>query len=538
MANSRQVRVHSIVVVLLLATVVAYGAYLRVDGLTRTYGPVERPAWLAGLQQAVAAAPRLAPDAMAWPPHDLRADGGDPIGYLTFAKEMRGFYQAHVREPVFLAATRIMLAVTGGEDVAVSLASIVFSLGLVVATYLLGAALGSRAVGLAAALVMAVDYDVVSWSIAGWRDDASSFFCVMAAWALVRLRDRPSRRAAAALGLIAGLACLTRITSVVYLVPGLAWLALVVGRDQRRERWRQTALAAAVALLIVAPYLVNCAREFGDPLYAINYHVRFYTAREQDRAPLDDREAAQLSGAAGYVVGKFRTSPVQAVDTAIQGLTSHPFNNKFAGLQVWSPSLAFAVKLLAFAGILRWLVQPGFHVVLVVLLASLAPYMMTWPIPAGSEWRFTMQAYPFLLMAAGLLCRDALVSVGHVVSGRKPIAEVRAEVRAGRHRLAAQGAVLTAALGIGTAVAYGMPHLVARETLVQDNPTYFVAGPRDRLVLTSGWSDLTPSALARVELTSSRVDPVSRAGNALPELARDQLVGFKLWYIGVIPQQP
>ncbi len=39
--------------------------------------------------------------------------GGDPINYLKFARGMRNFYAAHVREPMFPAVTRIGLMFTG-----------------------------------------------------------------------------------------------------------------------------------------------------------------------------------------------------------------------------------------------------------------------------------------------------------------------------------------------------------------------------------------------------------------------------------------
>ena len=35
-------------------------------------------------------------------------------------------------------------------------------------------------------------------------------------------------------------------------------------------------------------------------------------------------------------------------------------------------------------------------------LGVLLPYAFTWGIPGGGEWRFTMPAYPFYLVAAAL----------------------------------------------------------------------------------------------------------------------------------------
>jgi hypothetical protein len=37
-----------------------------------------------------------------------------------------------------------------------------------------------------------------------------------------------------------------------------------------------------------------------------------------------------------------------------------------------------------------------------MLLGTLLPYAFTWSIPGGGEWRFTLPAYPFHLIAAAL----------------------------------------------------------------------------------------------------------------------------------------
>ena len=90
----------------LLICILLYAALLRLDALFKSYGPYEQPQWLAAMQPAVgAAASTITPD---WP---WRRDatpyvGGDPINYLKFAREMRNFYAAHVREPMFPAVTR------------------------------------------------------------------------------------------------------------------------------------------------------------------------------------------------------------------------------------------------------------------------------------------------------------------------------------------------------------------------------------------------------------------------------------------------
>ena len=101
---------------------------------------------------------------------------GDPFSYLRYAREMVGFYDAHVREPLFVFATRVCLGLPSQQDVAVGCASAFFSTLAVPAVFLLGARACSRRVGLAAAALFAIEPDVVRLSAEGWRDDAFALF--------------------------------------------------------------------------------------------------------------------------------------------------------------------------------------------------------------------------------------------------------------------------------------------------------------------------------------------------------------------------
>ena len=76
---------------------------------------------------------------------------------------MTTFYQPHVREPVFLALTRAGLWALDDQDFGVSLASAVGSTLAIFATYLVGAALLSPLTGLLAALLMAVEIEMIAW---------------------------------------------------------------------------------------------------------------------------------------------------------------------------------------------------------------------------------------------------------------------------------------------------------------------------------------------------------------------------------------
>ena len=218
----------------LLICILLYAGLLRFDALFKSYGPYEQPRWLAAMQPAIgAAAATITPD---WPWRRVTTPyvGGDPINYLKFARQMRNFYAAHVREPMFPAVTKIGLRLTGDADVGISLTSITFGLLTLVATYALGTSVASPMVGLAAAAMLGIDHSAVYWSIGGWRDELFAFFAVSCAWAFLRFARHPTRANAVIAGALSGAACLTRITTIALIAPAVVWL-LVMWNSPRRS---------------------------------------------------------------------------------------------------------------------------------------------------------------------------------------------------------------------------------------------------------------------------------------------------------------
>ena len=129
----------------------------------------------------------------------------------------------------------------------------------------LGAAAGSRGVGLAAGLALAIEFTAIARSPGGWRDD--TFMCTVAftAWSFVRLRSDATIPRGVTAGVAAAAACLTRITALSFVVPGLLWILL----ESRRDRKVRTSVATAalVATALIAPYLISCAVVIGDRGY-------------------------------------------------------------------------------------------------------------------------------------------------------------------------------------------------------------------------------------------------------------------------------
>jgi hypothetical protein len=381
--------------------IVIVAAALRFETICIMYGPFDRPAWLFELEAHTRA--RIA----ALRPVNLYVGaveqpyaGGDPINYLRFAREMTSFYAAHVREPVFVASTKLWLTVAEDQDVAVSLASAMFSTLAVWAAYLLGSYAYSRWIGLAAAFALAIERDAIAWAAEGWRDDAMMFVFVMSCYAFLRCMRAPTVANAILAGVIGGIACLTRITALSFLLPAILYLAYLgwIGRrttEPQRATWRAAAIALAVMIAIVAPYMINCAIVFGDPFYAINYHTTFYRAR-------DNQAFEQPMTVGAYLGSQLGRDPLGVVSHFMQGVTTVPFTTKWIGLEYWMTNLGRVMSWFSVAGLLIFFLDRTGRFLLLMLVLSVVPYAFTWHIAGGGEWRFTMLAYPIYLIAAGL----------------------------------------------------------------------------------------------------------------------------------------
>jgi 4-amino-4-deoxy-L-arabinose transferase-like glycosyltransferase len=459
----------------LLLLAMAYGGLLRVEVFVERYGTIDHPSWARVLTQKLAPlVTHRHPSRFRWYHVDRPYVGGDPINYIRYARDMRSFYQAHVREPIFLALTRTYLWLLADQDFAVSFASMTGSILTILATYLLGAALLSRVAGVVLSFIVAMEYELISWSVDGWRDDVFMATVTFSAWAFVRCQRDPSRRNAVFLGLATSAACLTRITALSFAVPAFAWLIVDCGDQTRLQRARMSTAAALLCAVIVAPYLLNCAIATGDPLYAINYHTRYYRAGE-------GLPAEKPMSAAAYIAAKVHGRPFAALDTAVTGLFVQPFRVKWTGLDGWIPGAGTVLSWLSIVGMLRWAFLPEGRMLLIILIGSLVPYALTWNVAGGSEWRFTMHAYPLYLTAsmsgAAFLWRAAAMLRGRPWRAR-PIPR----------RLVVQWVAGLTAIAAFVATYRALPWFVVRETIAAGTDVSVETGGRDTPFFWSGWS--------------------------------------------------
>jgi len=456
--------------------VTGYAGLLRLDAFVAKYGALEHPSWARMLTRDVAPiVPYLHPKSIGYRPEANPYVGGDPINYLRSAREMRGFYQAHVREPLFLALTRGCLWLLEDQDAGVSLSSLIGSMLAVFGTYLLGAAIVSPHGGVAAAFAMAIEYDNITWAVDGWRDDTFTAAVAFALWALVRFRRSPTFANAATVGVTAAAACLTRITALSFVLPALLWIAFDCPRAERRERANRIAAAALVLAALVGPYLVNCAIATGDPFYAINYHTSYYRFHE-------GLPSSEPMSAANYVWEKFASRPLGTVDTGVMGVLAQPFVTKWGGFEVWMTGLGVLLAWAALAGLLRLLFTADGRLLIVVVIGSLLPYAFAWSIPGGTHWRFTMHAYPVFIVAAFYGMAGAYRAVARLRQGhlRPDPAQLRTALRA--------AAVTVLVVGTAGAAAVVLPWFVVREAAARGQDVSVESGWRDVMFFRGAWS--------------------------------------------------
>jgi len=254
----------------------------------------------------------------------------------------------------------------------------------------------------------------------------------------------------------------------------------------RRERVAASATAAVIVAIIVAPYLISCTLATGNPLIAIDYHTRYY--RFAENQPID-----KPMSAAEYIRRKFAERPVATLDTGLNGIFVQPFFTKWNGFGPWAPGAGAVARALGAAGLAAMPFFAAGRLLLVALLGSLVPYMFTWNVGGGGEWRFTMHAYPFFFVAVGVA----------VVGLVRAVQAVAADPVILRSRAATVAA-------IGVAIYFVLPWYVIRESIVRGESTSIETGERDRVFFRSGWSPL------HVDNIPFRVSRTERAVVRLP----------------------
>ena len=477
----------------MVAAVLLFASLLRAEALLEKRGPLDGPQWTQSVQAGVTTAgSRLRPDALGWEAEPYLS--GDPYGDLEYARQMRSFYQASVREPVFVYATRVVQGVIGDQEQAVCVVSAVFSVLTVWATVLVGRYVFSDWVGVAAALALAIEPDVISASVIGFKDDTFAFFLLLFAYSLLRARDDPTARRGYLCGLAGAGAVLTRITSITFVIPMLLFLAF----EPTKHAWRRrtgTVMAALVMMaLVVGPYLVNCWIEYGDPFFSISDRSRWY------RGQLGLAAATPMNPVQ-FLLTQLRAAPATFVDTGVVGLTTCQLDYKWAGFDLWAPAIGAVLSPLAILGSFLMAWSPRGRALLLVTMLSTVPFIFTWTTPDFAlvhHFRYTMPVYPTLLLAA--------FSVIALCVAAARASNVRRFLlgKAFRRSVLFKGAVTAAAFAATWGLLNLLPYLRLSEELALRGEAVLITGPRDRFFFRRGWYEPLPGDNMTVRFSRGR----------------------------------
>lgn len=474
--SSAQQKMLRIVKVAIPTLIVLYAALLRFEALTIKHGIVESPALIRTLQQHSAPLKYLHPDTLQWKPGSNPYEKGDPINYLRMARAMKGFYAAQFREPFYVWIVKQFLWIFDQKDIAVSFASAFFSVMAVVATFIVAQYAFSFWVGVIAALSMTIDQELISIGVDGWRDDTFMFLVLMFCYAMLRLFRKASFGNALFAAIVAGLVCLTRMTSFSFIVPGYIYVLLAGKEPSIKTRFKFVALSVVMFVIVIAPFLINCAIVYGDPLFSVNDNTKFYRSRE------NIPEAEKPMTVAHYLTGRLFQRPFKFIDTGFEGLTRYPFLNKWKGFIYISPLLSKFLAGCALIGTILLLFSSHGRLILLLLLSSLIPYAFTYEIAGGNEWRFTMHAYPFYLIAGALFLT---VIIGALLA--QNTWRLFSDHAFSRRSLLMTSCVLLFLLTGGWFLFNQSNFLRKEEAIKADESILIQSGNRDSRFFTSGW---------------------------------------------------
>lgn len=224
----------------------------------------------------------------------------DTIEYAKLAQKMNlfsdsGFYSAAfgIREPLYLFIVKTFYTVFGASDTHIRFVSFTFSIAAVLLTYIIGKEWFNGIVGLAAAFILACHPYCISLSARGLREEWFTVLVLLLTYFIIKKNLFKAPRTFLT-GAVAGFVFLTRCE----FMPVVAFILLLLPLLLKSLwSWRMSFGAILLGMLLVAPHLYNMYRTYGNPLYSLNMHARFYANAEfMDTPGFPSRQEIEQKG--------------------------------------------------------------------------------------------------------------------------------------------------------------------------------------------------------------------------------------------------
>lgn len=216
---------------------------------------------------------------------------GDEAQYWAWSREVDFGYFS--KPPLIAWIIAVSTGLFGNAEWAVRLPSPILHSVSATLIYLSAKHLYSSKAGLVAAALYALMPGVVLSSLLITTDAILLTFVSLAVYAWIRLRDEPSARWAALLGIAIGAGLLAKY-AMIYIGPGLILASLLEPKTRRGLSGSRGLLAVALAVLIIMPNLIWNAR---------NGFMTF--AHTSENADLGDGAAFNLVGLIEFIGAQF-----------------------------------------------------------------------------------------------------------------------------------------------------------------------------------------------------------------------------------------
>ncbi|MBI2192114.1 MAG: glycosyltransferase family 39 protein [Planctomycetes bacterium] len=335
----------------------------------------------------------------------FKAPEPDAAGFRIIARQMTWFYDTEHREPLFIFFIKIALKTLGDSDLSLRVLSSIFSVALIVLLYRVGQELFGDIPGLIAAALLASNRYWAWHSGRGLRLELFTLTLLFLTWAVFTPRPPAPARHALWLGLASACVCLVRITSTWFCLLGIAYAL-----RRRGGTIRSLILSTCVALLPLIPFVVQCAVRYGDPLQAINLHIKYYRNMEfKDQPGYPSSEELASNAYAGPDVTSLEYffqmhSPWELADRTGSTLLEI-FLGKHARDETFGRS-----------PLLYWWAIPAYlmlacsprRIVLVWMLLLIGPTVWLFGPRSQPEWRLIDHVGPFIYLAMGHAAAEVL----------------------------------------------------------------------------------------------------------------------------------
>ena len=199
----------------------------------------------------------------------------DAVEYKRLAVTMNNPLDTGAREPAWPVFLRVWMFVFGRADDQMRIASVLLSTALIPLCYVFGRLVSNaRRIGVVTCALVALHPGLIEASVRGLRGELQTIALVGFAVGVLAA-EMPARWRVALLMGGGGLVLNTNLGSLFAVPVGLVLVA-VLGR----LTLRQTLIAAAGVLLLIAPHLTRNAVVHDDPMYASNIHATWYRNSE------------------------------------------------------------------------------------------------------------------------------------------------------------------------------------------------------------------------------------------------------------------